>query len=203
MAKHPASITVMATVDEWVVDAADDGPWRVIDYKGQPPWLSVRMRFAPTADGVAVAGIQVERTDGRAVTAADLRAVKLPPHWVLFGEAARRWYKPVGGPVRQSRSGRQPAGDERHRAIWNLWLQAREAAPRAPVRWMLRQLPVSDATARRWVRQARERAAELGWPEVPQQAPHFPRYGDERPAAEDSPAGPGSPGISAIDDERP
>ena len=187
----------------WVVKTAGESPWCRVYYEGLPPsGLAVRMRFAPTADGVAVAGIQVERTDGHAVTAADLRAVKLPPNWVLFGESARRWYRPEGPPITRSRRGPKDEGDERHHAVWDLWLQAQQAAPRAPVKWMLTRLSVSDATARRWVRQARERAAVLGWPAVPQEAPHFPRYGGDSPAAEDPAAAPDSPGISAIDDER-
>jgi hypothetical protein len=149
----------------WLVDAAEGATWRLIEhYPGKPPNLSIRMRFAPTGDGVAVAGVQVERTDGRALTARDLRLVKLPPNWVLFGEAAIRWYQPKGEAAVRSRKG--PKGDDlaRDRMVWDLYQRAIQVAPRAPVHWMLPQLNVSDATARRWVRRARQRGAELGWP---------------------------------------
>ena len=166
----------------WVVKTAGESPWCRVYYEGLPPsGLAVRMRFAPTADGVAVAGIQVERTDGHAVTAADLRAVKLPPNWVLFGESARRWYRPEGPPITRSRRGPKDEGDERHHAVWDLWLQAQQAAPRAPVKWMLTRLSVSDATARRWVRQARERAdrAEAAAEQAEQRAMHASDAADQ------------------------
>jgi len=149
----------------WVIDAADGAEWRAVDaYPDKPDHLSVRMRFAPTADGVAVAGVQVERTDGRALTARDLRLVKLPPNWVLFGETAVRWYQPGGADAVRSRKGPKDDGDAKHRRVWDLYQEALDVAPRAPVRWMLPQLGVSDATARRWIGRARQRAAELGWP---------------------------------------
>src|SRR5580692_9739756 len=95
----------------WVIDGADGVAWRDIDYyPDKPDHLSVKMRFAPTADGVAVAGIQVERTDGRALTARDLRMVRLPPNWVLFGETAVRWYQPQGEQASHKRRG--PKGDD-------------------------------------------------------------------------------------------
>jgi hypothetical protein len=154
----------------WVIDAADGAEWRTVDaYPDKPDHLSVRMRFAPTGDGVAVAGIQVERTDGRALTARDLRLVRLPPNWVLFGETAVRWYQPSGDDAVRSRKG--PKGDDeaRDRRVWDLYQAAMEVAPRAPVRWMLPQLGVSDATARRWIGRARQRAKELGWPDGAQE----------------------------------
>lgn len=147
----------------WVIDAADgDSPWRQGWDDDQPEELAVHYRFAPTSDGVAVAGIQIERTDGRALTARDLRAVKLPPNWVLFGEAPRRWYGADGAEINRRRKSARD-DDRQHREVWDLWRQAQQVAPRAPVRWMLPQLGVSDATARRWVKQARERAALRGW----------------------------------------
>lgn len=149
--------------DVWVVDAGGSEVWREVRYEGQPRHLAVRLRLAPTSDGVAVAGVQVERTDGRAVTARDLRAVKLPPNWVLHGESAARWYPSEGEPVTRNRKGPKERGDDRHRMVWGLWCRAQQVAPRAPVRWMLPYLGVSDATARRWVQQARQRAEDLGW----------------------------------------
>jgi hypothetical protein len=150
----------------WVVDAAEGAAWREVHaYPGKPDHLTVRMRFAPTGDGVAVAGVQVERTDGRALTARDMRLVKLPPNWVLFGETAVRWYQPTG--AQAARNPRGPKGDdaERDRMVWDLYQQAMNVAPRAPVKWMTPQLGRSDATVRRWIGRARQRAAELGWPD--------------------------------------
>jgi hypothetical protein len=149
--------------DMWVIDAADESPWREAFYDSQPEEISVRFRFAPTSDGVAVAGVQIERTDGRAVTARDLRAVKLPPNWVLFGQGPRRWLGPEGEEVSRRRKGSRDDSDDRHKRVWDLWVKAQEVAPRAPVRWMLPELKVSDATARRWIKQAKERAEQRGW----------------------------------------
>ena len=159
-------------VDEtWVVDAAEGLTWRELRYEGQPAWLAVRLRLAPTSDGVAVTGVQVERRDGRALTARDLRLVKLPPNWVLFGESAARWFPPAAGaaPVAASRKGAHGKGDAHWRAVWLAWGQAMEAAPRAPVRYLLAsgRWRVADATMRRWIARARERAAELGWDQEP------------------------------------
>jgi hypothetical protein len=156
-----ASLSVM-----WIVDAGERGTWREVDaYPGKPDHLTVRMRFAPTGDGVAVAGVQVERTDGRALTARDLRQVKLPPNWVLFGETAIRWYQPDGPEAARNPRGPHDDGLKRDRQVWDLYQQAMDVAPRAPVRWMLPQLKISDATARRWIGRAKLRAAELGWPD--------------------------------------
>jgi hypothetical protein len=154
----------------WIVDAAEGPAWREVHaYPGKPDHLTVQLRFAPTGDGVAVAGVQIERTDGRALTARDLREVKLPPNWVLFGETAVRWYQPDGAQAVRSRRG--PKGDDeaRDRMVWDLYRQAMEVAPRAPVRWMLPQLGISDATARRWIGRARLRATERGWPDRTQE----------------------------------
>jgi hypothetical protein len=149
--------------EAWVIDANENVDWREVSYVGQPAWLAIRVRFAPTADGVAVIGIQIDRRDSHALTARDLRLVRLPPNWVLFGQAAN-WFQPAGQPVHPNRKGPREQDDTRHRRVYDLWLQAQQAAPHAPVRWMLTQWPyVSDATMRRWIRKARERAAELSW----------------------------------------
>jgi hypothetical protein len=157
---------------------------------------------------VAVIGAQVERRDGRALTARDLRLVKLPPNWVLFGELASRWFAPAGTAVPVAPAGKGAHGhdDEHWRTVYSAWLRAMESAPPAPVKWMLAsgRWPVTDASMRRWIARARERAAELGWDqdEPPQQGTGFQGYGDSSPAAEHPPAAPDSPGISAIADER-
>jgi hypothetical protein len=180
----------------WVVDAAEGLTWRELRYEGQPGWLAVRLRLAPTSDGVAVAGVQVERRDGRALTARDLRLVKLPPAWVLFGESAARWFPPAEGTaaVAASKKGAHGKGDDHWRSVWLAWRQAMEAAPHAPVKYLLAtgRWQVADATMRRWIARARERAAELGWDQdqPPRKGTYFLRQQDERPAAEPS-AGPG------------
>ena len=143
----------------WVVDAAEGLTWRELRYHGQPAWLAVRLRLAPTADGVAVTGVQVERRDGRALTARDLRLVKLPPNWVLFAESAARWFPPAEGAatVAASKKGAHGKGDEHWRSVWLAWCQAMEAAPHAPVKYLLAtgRWQVADATMRRWIARAR------------------------------------------------
>ena len=191
----------------WIIDA-EDVPWRELRYEGQPAWLVVRLKFAPTTDGVAVTGTQVERRDGRALTARDLRLVKLPPNWVLFGESASRWFSPADGtaPVAPARKGAHGHDDEHWLSVYKAWLQAMEVAPRAPVKWMLAsgRWPVTDPTMRRWIARARQRGTELGWDqdEAPQKGTHFLRQDGEPPAADHPPEGPDSPGISAIANER-
>lgn len=181
----------------WVIDAADGQPWRELRYEGQPGWLAIRLKFAPTADGVAVVGAQIERRDGRALTARDLRLVKLPPNWVLFGESASRWFSPArAAPVAAKRKGDRGHDDDHWRRVYTAWLEAMESAPRAPVRWMLAsgRWPVTDATMRRWIARARERAAELGWDqgEPPQKGTDFLRQDNKRPGPEPGQGNPGS-----------
>lgn len=189
----------------WVVDAAEGLAWRELRYEGQPGWLAVRLKFAPTSDGVAVVGAQVERRDGRALTARDLRLVKLPPNWVLFGESAAQWFAPgdAAAPVAATRKGAHGHDDEHWRAVYLAWLRAMESAPRAPAKWLLAsgRWPVSNATMRRWITRARERAAELGWDEgqTPQQGGHFLRQGEDSPAVTVPGDGADTMGISAIE----
>jgi hypothetical protein len=121
-----------------------------------PKDLRLRVRVAPTEDGLAVVSAQIERTDGRAITAQDLRRVKLPPAWVLASS--------LGPQVTSPRPGPRGKGDAHWRAVFDLWTRAQRVAPRAPVRWMLTQWSdVSDATMRRWVTRAQKRAEVNGW----------------------------------------
>lgn len=191
-------ITAMRAVDEemWLIDAAEGRGWREMNYQSRPAWLVTRIRLAPTAGGLAVTGVQVERRDGRPLTARDLRTVKLPPAWVLFGESAEQWFAPgetAAAPVAAARSGARGYGDAHWLAVYRMWVRAMESAPRTPVRWMLAsgRWPVSDATMRRWIARARERAAELGWDKAaqPQQVSGFLRHDDQRPAAEERGSG--------------
>lgn len=183
----------------WVIDAADGAQWREFRYEGQPAHLAIRLRLAPTADGVAVAGVQVERQDGRALTARDLRLVRFPPNWVLFGEAVTSWYGSGGDTpaVATPRKGARLKDDAHWRDVYTAWQRAMQAAPRAPVKWLLAsgRWPVTDATMRRWVTRARDRAAELGWDgddALPQIAGQNLRRRGEPPAGTQPAAGPDS-----------
>jgi hypothetical protein len=193
-------LVVVELVEQvWVIDAGGSAEWRELRYEGQPGWLVIRLRFAPTADGVAVVGAQIERRDGRALTARDLRLVKLPPNWVLFGESASRWYAPAEGSaaVTPGKKGARGHDDEHWHAVYGAWLEAMQVAPRAPVKWLLAgpRWSVTDATMRRWIARARERAAELGWDQDPQaqEAGGFLRQPDQPPGPEPSPGDLDSP----------
>ena len=138
---------------EWRLGTPD---WAEVRHPDMPKDLRLRVRVAPTEDGLAVVAAQVERTDRRAITAQDLRRVKLPPAWVLASS--------LGPQVTSPRPGPHGKGDEHWRAVFDLWIRAQQVAPHAPVRWMLTQWPdVSDATMRRWVTRAQERAEVNGW----------------------------------------
>jgi len=139
----------------------EEGDWREFDYEGKPPGLSVRVELASDGDSVKVGRVWIERTDGRAVTAKNLREVKLPaPTRDLAGGTAAGTCE---GLARNRRLSRTRDDDRQHRAVWDLWQQALRVAPRAPTQWTMRHLGVSEATARRWTKQARERAASQGW----------------------------------------
>lgn len=134
--------------------------WATVRHPGMPAGLVLRIRVAPTEDGFAVAGVLVERDDGRAVTARDLRRVKLPPAWTLASQPL-----PESAAVRPARPGPRGLGDDHWRAVLELHKQAQRVAPRAATRWMRAQWPgePSDATMRRWIAMARERAEAEGW----------------------------------------
>lgn len=173
-----------------MIDAEQSARWRELRYEDQPAWLAIRLRLAPTVDGVAVAGVQVDRRDGRALTARDLRLVHFPPNWVLFGESATRWYSASADDttaVTSPGKGARAKDDAHWRDVYSAWCQAMQAAPRAPVKWLLAsgRWPVTDATMRRWIGRARQRAVELGWGnerELPQIGTQNPRQHEEPPA---------------------
>jgi hypothetical protein len=148
-------------VIEWTVAPPD---WAGIRHPQIPEDLNLWVRVARTEDGVAVNAALVERADGRALTARDIRKVKLPPAWALASNLERQRGFPLISPPRPGPRGH---GDDHWRAVFDLWTQAQRVAPRSPVRWMLTrwQPEVSDATMRRWVKQARERARVNGWKE--------------------------------------
>jgi hypothetical protein len=133
--------------------------WVAVRHPDMPERLRLHVKVAPTETGFAVVAVQVEREDGRAITAQDLRRVKLPPAWVLASSLGPRVTSPRPGP--------RGKGDDHWRTVYELWLRAQQVAPHTPVRWMLAEWEpeVSDATMRRWVARARERAAVNGWQE--------------------------------------
>jgi len=146
----------------WTLGTPD---WADVRHPDMPEDLRLRVRVAHTEDGFAVVAAQIEREDGRAITARDLRKVKLPPPWALAADQMRRL---PGSPlVTAPRPGPRGKGDDHWRAVFDLWVQAQQVAPHTPVRWMRTQWAgdVSDATMWRWVKRARERAASKGWKE--------------------------------------
>lgn len=124
---------------------------------GRP--LRVNLRLQRTEDGgVACVGIWLERTDGRPVTARDLR---LPVGALLerLGDLAPWLQGSIPQPVRPARPGPKGHPDDHWRSVLDLWQRAQVHARRSPVLWMRQQwqgVPVSDATMRRW----RDRALE-------------------------------------------
>jgi hypothetical protein len=139
----------------WTLGTPD---WAAVRHPDMPEDLRLRIRVADTEDGFAVVAALVERADGRPLAARDLRKVKLPPSWVLASSLS---------PVTSARPGPRGKGDEHWRAVFDLWTRAQQVAPHTPVRWMRTQWPGerSDATMRRWVKIARERAEINKWEE--------------------------------------
>lgn len=162
----------MATDPDWragwlIAPFATPPGWATIGHPDMPKGLHLSVKIAPTVDGLAVSAVLIERVDGRAITARDLR-IKLPPAWLL---AAGRPSSLPGSPViAAARPGARGKSDDHWRAVFDLWARAQRVAPRAPVRWMRTQWPrdVSDATMRRWTKRARERAEVRGWKEEDQ-----------------------------------
>jgi hypothetical protein len=144
----------------WTLTPPD---WATVRHPDMPEGLHLRVKVAHTEDGFAVVAVLVEREDGRAITARDLRRVKLPPAWSLASNLGRLPGSPV---ITAARPGARGKSDDHWRAVFDLWARAQRVAPRAPVRWMREQWPdVSDATMRRWVKRARSRAEINGWKE--------------------------------------
>jgi hypothetical protein len=151
-------------VIEWTLAPPD---WAAVRHPQIPEDLQLSVRVARTEDGVAVIAALVERSDGRALTARDIRRVKLPPPWALAAERERQSGSPLITPARPGPRGK---GDDHWRAVYDLFVKAQRVAPHTPVRWMLTQWQpeVSDATMRRWVKRARERAEINKWKEGPE-----------------------------------
>lgn len=199
-ARQTVGVGVRVTV-VWVIESGGGKPWREVRHQEIPGHLSVRVRLAPTLGrGLAVAGVQVERRDGRAVTARDLRLVKLPPSWVLSGESPAQWLAagPGAQPVRPSRGTPRASDDDHLLAVYLAWREAMTAAPQTPVRWLLttdRWRRVPHTTMRRWITRARQRAAEVGWEgrgEPPQIVGQNLRYDEDSPAETPPGRGPDS-----------
>lgn len=140
--------------------------WATIRHPDMPEGLHLRVKVAHTEDGFAVVAALVEREDGRAITARDLRRVKLPPAWALASHRTRQPGSPLVSPPRPGPRGK---GDDHWRAVFDLWVRAQQVAPHTPVRWMRTQWPsdVSDATMRRWIKRAQERAEVNRWRDNP------------------------------------
>jgi hypothetical protein len=155
-AKEPGWVIV------WTLGTPD---WAVIRHPDMPEDLRLRVRVAHTEEGFAVVAALIERDDGRALTARDLRRVKLPPPWALAADQMPR--QPRSPRVTAPRPGRRGKGDDHWRAVFDLWVRAMRVAPHTPVRWMRTQWPgePSDATMRRWAARARERAETNRWRE--------------------------------------
>jgi hypothetical protein len=138
--------------------------WADVRHPGMPEGLHLRVKVAHTEAGFAIDSVLIERKDGRAISARDLRRVKLPPAWMLASLLAR----PPGSPVITAvKPGARGKSDDHWLAVFRIWAQAQQVAPQAPVRWIRTQWPtdISDATMRRWIKRARERAAVNGWKE--------------------------------------
>lgn len=149
----------------WMV-AWDETPpgWAAFMHLDMPGYLRVMVRTALTPDGVAAEAVLIERTDGQALTAQDLRKAKLPQPWML---AAGRDLARPGDPatVTAARLGAHGKSDDHWQAVLRLLAEAERVAPRTPVLWLREKwpYPVSDPTMRRWIARARKRAAERGW----------------------------------------
>jgi hypothetical protein len=142
--------------------------WAGVVYMSDvPDVLSVHVRVKPTKDGLAADAVMVERTDGHAISARDLRAVKIPSPWVLASGRPLLSADDNSPVVTVTSPGARGKSDDHWRAVYSLWVKAQRIAPRTPVRWMLTQWQpeVSDATMRRWIKRARERAEVNGWKE--------------------------------------
>jgi hypothetical protein len=147
-----------------VWDEAPPG-WARFMHLDMPDHINVTVRIARTSDGLAPEAVLVERNDGRAVTARDLRSVKLPQPWMLA--RGRELMRPDddSAAIAAASPGRRRKDDAHWRTVYNLWVQAHRNAPHAPVRWMREEWPdeVSDATMRRWIKRAQERADINQW----------------------------------------
>jgi hypothetical protein len=148
----------------WVIEWSLAPPdWATVRHPDMSEDLCLRVKVASTEEGVGIEAVLIERKDGRAISARDLRRVKLPPAWSLASNLERLPGSPM---LSQPRPGPRGKGDDHWRAVFSLWTRAQRVAPRTPVRWMREQWPnVSDATMRRWVKRARERAETNNWEE--------------------------------------
>jgi hypothetical protein len=151
----------------WIVAWNEAPPgWTTFWHRDMPQYLQVMVRVGRTADGLAAEAVLVARNDGRAVTARDLRSVKIPQPWMLARGREFAWPDHGSPTITAVGPGARSKSDDHWRAVFSLWSRARRTAPRSPIKWMLAQRPdVSDATMRRWVKRARERAKVNGWEE--------------------------------------
>jgi hypothetical protein len=90
--------------------------------------MTVSVRIARTVDGSGVQAVLVERNDGGALTARDLRTVKLPPAWML---TSSRKLVPAGDDcpmINAASRGAKSKGDDHWRAVYDLSNQAQRDA---------------------------------------------------------------------------
>src|SRR5260221_12154089 len=134
----------MVTDQSWAISWISGGPpgWAWVMHPAVPDELKVTVKMARTKGGLAPEAVLVERMDGRAITARDLRAVKLPPPWMLASSIRR--FLPAGDDspvIAAARKGPRGKGDEHWRAVFSLWSEARRVAPPTHGKWMLRHCP--------------------------------------------------------------
>jgi hypothetical protein len=154
------------------------------------PGLPTLVRFGVAADGrFVVTGIVIGADGPVEITARALRELRLGEFAALMGSAIREGTKPDGDPgeaftrlvLRQAgrwvkdekpvphlRPGPRGWPKLHYQRVARLYRQALIAAPKAPVRYLAKNWPTSDASARRWLKTARDmgllRRAQLGKP---------------------------------------
>jgi hypothetical protein len=132
--------------DEWLELSRSDLPGTI-----------VRVRIAPTVDGVACVGIHLER-EGRALAARDLRKIKLRPliEGYLAGHADLLRTAGITTPVLPARPGRRGYDDDFWADVHQRYLRNRQLHPHRFVQAMREEWPLderpSDAAMRRWVK---------------------------------------------------
>jgi hypothetical protein len=156
----------VAQDSSWYIGWHDGPPgWAVIGPPGSPANMKVSVQVARTADGLGVRSVLIERIDGGALSARDLRAVKLPPAWMLAKNLRFMSASDDSPLITAVGTGTKRKGDAHWKAVYDHWNEAMRVAPRAPVRWMRETWPgaPTDATMRRWIKHARVRAEFNGW----------------------------------------
>jgi hypothetical protein len=137
-----------------------DDEWLELSHPDLPD-TTIRVRIAPTPDGVACVGIHVER-DGHALGARDLRKIKLRPLIEAYLAGSAGLLRAASTtPVRPPRPGRRGHDDAHWADIHQRDLRARERHPHRFVQAMREEYPIndrpSDAQMRRWVKAVQQK----------------------------------------------